>query len=313
MAEERSKVAAGLLVVHVVSRSAAQQTQRHHVVEGPGQVVAHVVLHRHPDAEDCDAPGAQRVALEQKGVLVAPEAHGHEFRDAEVLRGPGERRHVLVVDGVDPPVEPRVLVMDQMPDVVLSVKDQKHGQSLDEELVQCGGEVGQRGRRQDEHADDHSGQNKEDVVVHGRGEAPGHHGDRGPPPRLDLVLVQQGHPLSQQVQDSEGKAEDDVAGEGQQDGEEGRGDEGPVVKKQVIPQRLQQTLGGLRRKELHRQLADVEHLGGVLLEALLGSNTAEVCTFIVDYCGGSKGAFPLTGNSEANKEIRRPNQHWKAR
>lgn len=280
--KERSKVAAGPLVVHVVSRSAAQQPERHQVVEGPRQVVADVVLHRHPDAENRDAPRAQRVALEQNGVLVAPEANSHEFGDAEVLRGPGERRHVLVVDGVDPPVELRVLVMDEMPDVVLGVEDEKNRQSLGEHLIQRRGVLGQRRRRQDEHADDHGGQNKEDVVVRGRHEAPRHHGHRGPPVWLDLVLMQQGHSFPQEVQNGEWQAEKEVAGEGEQDGEEGRRDERHVVKKQVIPERLQQGLGGPGRKELRRQLADVEHLDGALLEAPVGSSTPKGCVFIVD-------------------------------
>lgn len=280
--KERSEVAARLLVVHVVSRSAAQQAERHQVVEGPRQVVADVVLHGHPDAENRDAPRAQWVALEQNGVLVAPEANGHEFGDAEVLRGPGERRHVLVVDGVDPPVELRVLVMDEMPDVVLGVKDEKNRQSLGEHLIQRRGVLGQRGRGQDEHADYHGGQNKEDVVVHGRHEAPRHHGHRGPPVRLDLVLMEQGRSFSQEVQNGEWQAEEEVAGEGEQDGEEGGRDERHVVKEQVIPERLQQTLRGPGRKELRRQLADVEHLDGALLEAPVGSNTPKVCSFIVD-------------------------------
>lgn len=262
-----------------MSRGAAQQTERHHVVEGPRQVVANVVLHRHPDAENRDAPSAHWVALEQKGILVAPEAHRHEFGDAEVLRGPGERRHVLVVDGVDPPVELRVLVMDEMPDVVLGVEDEKHRQSLGEHLVQRGGYGGQLRGRQEEHADDHRGQNEEDVVVDGRQEAPRHHGDRGTPPGLDLVPVEQGRSFSQQVQDGEREAEEDVAGEGEQDGEEGGRDEDDMVKKQVIPQRLQQTLGGLRWKEPRRQVAGVEHHGEVLRAGLVGSNTPKVCFF----------------------------------
>lgn len=63
VAEERSVVAVWLLVVHVVSRCTTQQTERHQVIEGPRQIVANVVLHRHPDAEYCDAPRSHWVAL----------------------------------------------------------------------------------------------------------------------------------------------------------------------------------------------------------------------------------------------------------
>ncbi|TNN57019.1 Protein KTI12 [Liparis tanakae] len=63
VAEERGVVAVGLLVVHVMSRRSAQQTERHQVVQSPRQVITYVVLHGHPDAENGDAPRGQRVTL----------------------------------------------------------------------------------------------------------------------------------------------------------------------------------------------------------------------------------------------------------
>lgn len=135
VAEERSVVTARLLVVHVMSWCTPQQTKGHQVVEGPRQVIAYVVLHRHPDTENCDAPGGQWVALQKNRVLVAPESNSHQFWDAELLRRPGERRHVFMVDCVDPPVKLWVLVMYEMPNIVLSVKEEKHSQSVNEYLT----------------------------------------------------------------------------------------------------------------------------------------------------------------------------------
>ena len=79
VAEERSVVAVRLLVVHVVSWCPPQQTKRHEVIETPWQVIAYVVLHRHPDTENCDTPCGQWVAFQNKGVLVAPESDCHQF------------------------------------------------------------------------------------------------------------------------------------------------------------------------------------------------------------------------------------------
>ncbi len=135
VAEERSIVAARLLVVHVVCWCAAQQTKRHQATETPRQVVAYVVLHRHPETENCDAPGGEWVALQKNWVLVAPESDSHQFWDAELLSGPRERCHVFMVDCMDPPVELMMLVMYEMPNIVLSVKEEKHSQSVSKNLI----------------------------------------------------------------------------------------------------------------------------------------------------------------------------------
>lgn len=88
MAKERSVVTARLLVVHVMSRCTTKQTERHQMVEGPRQVVAYVVLHRHPDAEDRHGPCGQRVTLQKNRILVAPESHSHQLWDTELLSRP---------------------------------------------------------------------------------------------------------------------------------------------------------------------------------------------------------------------------------
>lgn len=258
MAEERSEVAARPLVVHVVSRGAAQQAEGHQAVEGPGQVVADVVLHGHPQAEDGHQPRAQRVAAQRQGVLVAPETHRQQLGDAEVLGGPRERSHVLVVDGVDAAVELLVPVVHQVPDVVLGVEEEQHGQALREEAAQRGGAAWQLRDGQDEEPHQDGRQDEEQMVPQRRGEAPGHHPHRGLPARLDLVAVEGREPLPQEVQHGEGQAEEAVAGEGQQDGEKGRGDQGAVVEEQVVPERLQEPVGGPGGQEEQGGLA-VQH------------------------------------------------------
>lgn len=135
VAEEGSVVAARLLVVQVVGRGATQQTEGHQVVQGPGQVVAYVVLHGHPDAQNCYAPCAQWVTPQKNRVQVAPEAHSHQFWNAELLRGPGEWSHVFMVNCMHPAVQLQVLVVHKVPDEVLGVKEEQYSQSLGEQLI----------------------------------------------------------------------------------------------------------------------------------------------------------------------------------
>lgn len=78
-----------------------------------------------------------------------------------MLCGPGERGHVFVVDGVDPPVKLLVPVMHQVPNIILSVKDKEHRQALDEELIERGGVAWQSRDGQDGDPDYYSRQGEE--------------------------------------------------------------------------------------------------------------------------------------------------------
>ena len=211
MAEERSKVGARPLVVHVVSRCATQKTKRHQVVQGPWQVVAYVVLYRHPDAVKRDAPCGERVSVEENRVQVAPEAHRHQLWDAELLCGPGERCHVLMVGCVNPAVEQWVLVVYVVPNEVLGVKEEKYGQAIGKHLMESGSFPWHYWCRQDEHANKYSWEDKEDVVVQSGHEALSHHFQCWLPVLLDLVLVEEGHSFSQKVQNSKRYTEEEVA------------------------------------------------------------------------------------------------------
>lgn len=163
-----------------------------------------------------------------------------------------------MVDGVDAAVQLLVPVMHQVPDVVLGVEEEQHGQALREEAAQRGGAARQVRDGQDQEPRQDSRQHEEQMVPQRRGEAPGHHPHRGLPARLDLVAVEGREPLPQEIQHGEGQAEEAVAGEGQQHGEKGRGDEGVVVEEQVVPEGLQEPVGGPGGQEKQGGLA-VQH------------------------------------------------------
>lgn len=95
-----------------------------------------------------------------------------------------------MVDCMDPAVKLWVLVMYEMPNVVLSVKEEKHSQPLDEYLIQGGSVPWQCWCRQDEHANYYSWKNKEYVVIKRCHEALGHHSHGWLPVWLDLVLME---------------------------------------------------------------------------------------------------------------------------
>lgn len=128
MTKERCKVAAGFLVMHVMGHRPSKKPKRNQVARRIWQVVADMIFHRHPNAENSDGPHGQRMALEQDGIEVAPEAHRHQLHAAQVLGGPGERRDVIVMDGMDQSVQVRVFVVHHVPEEVLGVEDEQNAQ-----------------------------------------------------------------------------------------------------------------------------------------------------------------------------------------
>lgn len=103
-----------------------------------------MVLHGEPDAENGEHPGCERVDLQHDGVQVAPESHGHQFCSTEVLGGPGEGRVVLMVGGVHPLVKAGVLVVHEVPDEVLGVKDEQGAKAATKDLPESGRHRGQK-------------------------------------------------------------------------------------------------------------------------------------------------------------------------
>lgn len=66
---------------------------------------------------------------------------------------------------MDPPVELRLLVMYVMPNIVLSVKDEKYSQSINDYLTKSWGLLWQCWCRQYEDTNCYSWQNKEYVLI----------------------------------------------------------------------------------------------------------------------------------------------------
>lgn len=102
-------------------------------MHGPREDIATVLLHRNVDVEHHEAPRRQAVALEQDGVHGGPKSHTEELPAREVLRDQAEGLVVLVVDGVEGAVQPRDLMMQQVPQVILEVKEHHAAQDAQDE------------------------------------------------------------------------------------------------------------------------------------------------------------------------------------
>lgn len=105
MREVRGVIDTVQAVVGLVVRRSAQEGQQS--VQGPGQVVAAVVLHCQPAVEEVEDGFAQRVAAHQAGAGQSQQQQGDQLDRAGVLGRQGEGRVLLVVLLVDAAVEPR--------------------------------------------------------------------------------------------------------------------------------------------------------------------------------------------------------------
>ena len=240
--EVRGEVAVKLGVMQVVVRHASIPPKRYQFMRGPGKLIARVVLHRQPDVDHVEDHDGERVTLEQCDVHHVEEAQGKQLPEAHVLRGQRERGRVLVVHLENVPVQPRHLVVQQVPHAELGVEEQQAQHNVVHQLKQLGsfprqdsratGPVQQRG-----------GEHEHQVLVERLPQA----GQQLPRRRrevgLDLVAPQRGHPGAQNVQHREGQAERQVDGDGEDDREEGRLGEG-LPRPQAVPERLQKQLAG---------------------------------------------------------------------
>lgn len=191
---------------------------------------------------------------------MAPQTHGHEFWDAELLRRPGERSRGFVVHCMDLPVEAFVLVMDEVPNEVLCVEEEENGQAVDQDLGDGRSVLRQLHRRKYEGANDNGRENEDEVVGQRQEETLAHHSQRGLPVLLDLETVQQRNLLSQEIQNGKRQTEEEVTGKCKNHWEKGRRDERPVLEEETVPERLQQMVRGPGVLQQERQRSDVQHL-----------------------------------------------------
>lgn len=132
------KVGARPLMMSVMFGGAAPQAKGHQVMHGPWEDIATVLLHRNVDVEDHEAPRGQAVALEQDGVHCGPKSHTEEFPAREVLCDQTEGLVVLVVNGMEGAVQPRNLMMQQVPQVILEVEEHHAAQDAQNKAQERG-------------------------------------------------------------------------------------------------------------------------------------------------------------------------------
>lgn len=237
--EERGVVGAGSLVVGIVLGGAAPQAKGHQIVQRPGEVVAAVLLHRNVDVEDHEAPRRQAVAPQQDGVDGGPESHAEQLPAGQVLGDEAERLVVLVVDGVEGAVQPRHLVVQQVPHVVLEVKEHHAAQDAQEEAQQRGRLAGQRGGRPPQPLGHGRGEDVQQVVAGGQTQGGPDVGPGDVPARVELVAVEARPGGRQQVQRRVEADQEEVGGDGEHRREVRAPQEVVVIPVEVIPKRLQ--------------------------------------------------------------------------
>lgn len=243
--EVRGKVGAWSLMVSVVLGGTAPQAKGHQIMHGPREDIAAVLLHGNVDVKDHEAPRGQAVALEKDGVYCGPESHAEELPAREVLGDQAERLVVLVVDGVECAVEPQYVVMQQVPQVVLEVKEHHAAQDAQDEAQERGRLPRQQGGRPPQPLHHRGGEDVQHVVGDGDGQSGPDVGPGDGPVWVEPVAVDAGPAGSQQVQDGVDPHQDEVSAD-REDGGEGRApQEVVVVLQEVVPQGLQDQALGL--------------------------------------------------------------------
>lgn len=232
-------------MVSVVLGGAAPQAKGHQVMQGPGEDVAAVLLHGNVDVEDHEAPGGQAVALEQDGVHRGPKPHAEELPAGEVLGDEAEGLVVLVVDGVERAVQPRYLVMQQVPEVILEVKEHHAAQDAQDEAQEWGRLTRQQGGRPPEPLRHRSREDVQHVVVDGDGQGGPDVGPGDGPVWVEPAAVDAGPGGGQQVQDGVDPNQDEVGADRENGREGGTSQEVVVVQQEVVPNRLQDRALGL--------------------------------------------------------------------
>lgn len=245
MGEKWGKVGPRSLVMSVMLGGPTPKAKGHQVVHGPGEVVATVVLGGDVNVKDHEAPSCEAVAPQQDGVHCRPESHAEQLPARQVLGDQAEGLVVLVVDGVEGAVKPGNPVVQEVPQVVLEIKDDHAAQDAEKEAPERGGLRRQRGRRPPQPLRNRRGEDEEQVVVDGdtQGGPDVRPGDGFV--RMQPVAVDGGPGGSQQVQRGVNTNQDKVGGDGEDHWEERAPEQVVVVLVEVVPERLQDQGVGL--------------------------------------------------------------------
>lgn len=237
--EEWGVVGGGSLVVGIVLGGATPQAKGHQIVQRPREVVAAVLLHRNVDVEDHEAPSCQAVAAQQDGVDRGPESHAEQLPAGQVLGDEAKRLVVLVVDGVEGAIEPRHLVVQQVPHVVLEVKEHHAAQDAQQEAEQRGRLARQRGGRPPQPLGHSGGEDVQEVVVGGQAQGGPDVGPADVSARVELVVVETRPGGCQHIQRRVEADQDEVGANGEHRREMRAPQELVVIPVEAIPKRLQ--------------------------------------------------------------------------
>jgi len=134
---------------------------------------------------------------------------------------------------VESAVQPGYLVVENVPHKILQVEQEQAGQHSPDEAGDAGGFPGHL-HVSPVPVEDRGGQDVDQVVVQGEGQAAAHLVPRDGAAGLELVAAdERRRPQGEAVQQHEGQAEEEVDADGEQHGEEGGAQEAFVAQQQV--------------------------------------------------------------------------------
>lgn len=134
--EVRSIVWLEFQMVEIVMWRSSIQSKRHKSVSWPWEVIPRMVLHWQTNVYKEENNFCQRMASQEQWVYSSKKSQWQQLPHAGILCSKGERRHVLVMHLVEGLVEPRHLVMKQMPQEVLKIKQQQTNCYLQQDFRQ---------------------------------------------------------------------------------------------------------------------------------------------------------------------------------
>lgn len=124
-------------MVQIMFESASPQAEWDEVMQGPREVIATVIFRGDPDTENHKHPCSQAMTVKEDRIGRDPEAHGDQLPGRLVLRGKAKGLTELMVDGMEVAVEPLYFVVQNMPQVVLEIKQDGARQDAKHKLGQA--------------------------------------------------------------------------------------------------------------------------------------------------------------------------------
>lgn len=134
--EVRSIVWFEFQMMEIMMWCSSIQTKRHKSVSWPRKVISWMVLHWQPNVYKEENHFCQRMASKEHWVDSSKKTQWEQFPYTGILCSKSKCWHMLVMHLVEGLVEPRHLVMKQMPQEVLKIKQKQANTYFQQDLRQ---------------------------------------------------------------------------------------------------------------------------------------------------------------------------------